>query len=87
LLKKKKMSLPEFLNNLKHSTIFHIFFTSAIAFIVAFTLDLFFSNLFFWINCYCKKEKSVPPPPTNNNTIRLPNKRSTRGYGRGRRRK
>ncbi|GBB85935.1 hypothetical protein RclHR1_12380001 [Rhizophagus clarus] len=74
------MLLQDFLISLKHSTVFHIFFSSAVAFIVAFTLDLFISNLLYWINRYYK---SLPPPSDNDVIMppanRVPNENPTRG--------
>ncbi|PKY51331.1 hypothetical protein RhiirA4_407345 [Rhizophagus irregularis] len=84
-------SLPEFLTNLKHSTIFHVFFTSAVAFIVAFTLDLFFSNLSFYVsyleNLYYLHYWVLPNKEARDRDRGRGRGRRGRGRGRGRRRR
>lgn len=72
--------LQEFLKDYKDSPIAHAIVSGAITFVVAFTLDMFFSNLFSLISDYRRKAKPVPTlekiPPSP--TKKIPNyKRSS----------
>jgi hypothetical protein len=54
------MMLQEFLKDYKDSPFAHAIVSGTIAFIVTFTLDMFFTNLYTLI--YRRRTKPVPPP-------------------------
>ncbi|CAG8635977.1 15119_t:CDS:2, partial [Rhizophagus irregularis] len=56
------MMLQEFLKDYKDSPIAHAIVAGAIAFIIAFTLDMFFSSLVPLIKDYLRRAKPVPTP-------------------------
>lgn len=74
------MTLQEYLKDYKDSIFVFAFVSGAIAFIVSFTLDMFFSTLYSLINDYRRRPVPLPEKIASISTKKVSNKRSSSKY-------